>query len=155
VNWLATAAKKQHAASQATLGEILWRGEDVRQRRARGLALIMMAHQNAGAGGKEPQWISDLYGEALGKSDNATRKDAEALLPELGGVKAAAAPPLPTPKAKATEVKVMPAAGTEVTTPTASAAPDAAPLGKTGAAPAAPIGLSVGFGATESGSMKP
>ena len=26
VNWLATAAKKQHAASQATLGEILWRG---------------------------------------------------------------------------------------------------------------------------------
>ena len=30
VNWLAIAAKKQHAASQATLGEILWRGQEVR-----------------------------------------------------------------------------------------------------------------------------
>jgi TPR repeat protein len=155
VNWLATAAKKQHAASQATLGEILWRGEEVRQRRARGLALIMMAHQNASTSGKEPQWISDLYGEALGKSDNATRKDAEALLPELGGVKAAAVPPLPTAKPRPTEVKVLPATGTEVTPPTASATPDGAPLGKPGAPPPAPIGLSVGFGATESGAMKP
>lgn len=155
VNWLATAAKKQHAASQATLGEILWRGEDVRQRRARGLALIMLAHENAIASGKEPQWISDLYGEALGKSDKATRKDAQALLPELGGVKAASVPPLPTPKAKPTEVKVMPAAGTEVTAPAASAAPDAAPLGKPGAPPPAPLGLSVGFGASETGAMKP
>jgi TPR repeat protein len=33
VNWLAMAAKKQHAAAQATLGELLWRGEEVRQRR--------------------------------------------------------------------------------------------------------------------------
>ncbi len=69
VNWLATAAKKQHAASQATLGEILWRGQDVRQRRARGLALIMLAHENAVASGKEPQWIGELYQEAFGKSD--------------------------------------------------------------------------------------
>ena len=73
VNWVAVAAKKQHAASQATLGELLWRGQEVRQRRARGLALIILAHQNAVASGKEPQWIGDLYVEALGKSDNATR----------------------------------------------------------------------------------
>jgi uncharacterized protein len=157
INWLATAAKKQHAASQATLGEILWRGEDVRQRRARGLALIMLAHKNAVADGREPQWISDLYGEALGKSDKATRKDAQALLPELGGVRAASIPPLPTPKAKPTEVKVMPAGGTEVTAPAASAAPDAAPLGKPGAPSPASIGLSVGFGATpaEPAGIKP
>ena len=50
VNWLATAAKKQHAAAQATLGEILWRGQDVRPRQARGLALIILAHQNARRG---------------------------------------------------------------------------------------------------------
>ena len=95
------------AAAQATLGEILWRGQDVRQRQARGLALIILAHQNAVASGKEPQWIGDLYREALDKSDTATRKDAEAMLPELGGVQAATL--MPTAKAKPTEVMVVPA----------------------------------------------
>lgn len=153
VNWLATAAKKQHPASQATLGEILWRGEEVRQRRARGLALIMLAHENAVASGKEPEWIGALYQEAFGKSDNAIRKDAEALLPELGGVKAAAAP---TAKAKP-EIVVMPAGATEPAVAPSASAEDAVPLAKPGAPPAAPIGLSVGFGATstEPGGLKP
>jgi hypothetical protein len=158
VNWLATAAKKQHPASQATLGEILWRGEEVRQRRARGLALIMLAHENTVAGGKEPEWIGALYQEAFGKSDNATRKDAEALLPELGGVRAAAAvPPLPSPKAKATEIKVMPAAGASEPPVAPAASADAVPVSKQGGAPAAPIGLSIGFGAsgTEPGGINP
>ena len=148
VNWLATAAKKQHAESQATLGELLWRGQDVRQRRARGLALIMLAHKNAVASGKEPQWIGELYGEALGKSDKATRKDAQALLPELGGVKAAAV--APSAKAKPAEIMVMPASdgAQEPVAPTASTASDAAPLSQKGAPPPASIGLSVGFGAT-------
>jgi len=154
VNWLATAAKKQHPASQATLGEILWRGEEVRQRRARGLALIMLAHENTVAGGKDPEWIGALYEEAFGKSDNATRKDAEALLPELGGVRAAAAP---VAKAKPKpEIVVMPAAGgagDQAAAPAATAT-DAAPRQ---GAPAAPIGLSIGFGAsgTEPGGIKP
>ena len=148
VNWLATAAKKQHAAAQATLGEILWRGQDVRPRQARGLALIILAHQNAVADGKEPQWIGDLYREALDKSDTATRKDAEAMLPELGGVQAATL--MPTAKAKPTEVMVMPAAGAtaKAASSTASAAADTVPLTKPGAPPPAPIGMSVGFGAT-------
>ena len=47
----------------------------------------MLAHDNAVAGGKEPSWIGDLYREALGASNKATRKDAEAMLPELGGIK--------------------------------------------------------------------
>ena len=84
VNWLAMAAKKQHVAAQATLGEMLWRGNDVRQREARGLALITLAHENAKASGKEPKWIGDLYREAFATSDAATRKEARALLPELG-----------------------------------------------------------------------
>ena len=154
VNWLATAAKKQHAASQATLGEILWRGQDVRQRRARGLALIMLAHENAVASGKEPQWIGELYQEAFGASAKAIRKDAEALLPELGGVEAAAV--APAAQAKPAEVLVMPAsdAAQEPVAPTASTAADAAPLNQKGAPP---IGLSVGFGATSSepGGLKP
>lgn len=154
VNWLAIAAKKQHAASQATLGEILWRGQDVRQRRARGLALIILAHENAVAGGKEPSWIGDLYGEALGKSDKATRKDAQALLPELGGIKSAAV--VPAAKAKPAELMVMPAGGMpDAGAPAAStASSDAAPSGAA-APPPASIGLSVGFGATTEGGLKP
>jgi TPR repeat protein len=151
VNWLATAAKKQHAASQATLGEILWRGEDGRQRRARGLALIMLAHENATASGKEPDWIGQLYQEAFAGSDTTTRTDAEALLPELGGLKAAATiPGLPAAKPKSVESMVVPAAGSQnAAAPGTPAAADAAPLSKTGpgAPPPAPIGLSVGFGA--------
>lgn len=147
VNWLAIAAKKQHAASQATLGEILWRGQEVRQRRARGLALIILAHDNAVAGGKEPSWIGELYREALGASNKATRKDAEAMLPELGGVKSAAI--VPAAKAKPAEIVVMPAGGaTDAVAPAASTATsDAAPLGSAAPSPAS-MGLSVGFGAT-------
>ena len=86
INWLATAAKKQHAEAQATLGELLWRGsDDVRQRRARGLALIMLAHENAKASGKEPKWIADLYVEAQGATSAAMRKEAQNLMPGLGG----------------------------------------------------------------------
>ncbi|HZJ12251.1 MAG TPA: hypothetical protein VFD26_06325, partial [Methyloceanibacter sp.] len=127
---------------------------DVRQRRARGLALIMLAHENAVASGKEPQWIGELYQEAFGASAKAIRKDAEALLPELGGVEAAAV--APAAKAKPAEVLVMPAsdAAKEPGAPTASTAADAAPLNQKGAPP---IGLSVGFGATSSepGGLKP
>jgi TPR repeat protein len=155
INWLATAAKKQHAASQATLGEILWRGQEVRQRRARGLALIMLAHENARASGKEPEWIGELYKEAFATSDKAFRKEAQALLPELGGAKAAAiAPPV---KAKPAEVMMMPASGASENpaTPAASAARDGALPGKPAAPPS--LGLSVGFGAnsTEPGGLKP
>jgi TPR repeat protein len=155
VNWLAIAAKKQHAASQATLGEILWRGQDMRQRKVRGLALIILAHENAVAAGKEPPWISQLYKEALDGSNKATRKDAEAMLPELGGIKSAAVGP--AAKAKPAEIMVMPAGG--AAEPAASAAStatsDAAPLGS-GATPPASMGLSVGFGAgSTEGGIKP
>ena len=140
VNWLAVAAKKQHAESQATLGEILWRGQEVGERRARGLALIILAHENASANGKEPQWIGALYKEAFAKSDTPTRKDAEALLPQLSGVKATSV--LPTAEAKPAGILAMPSAE-EVKEPGLRAS-DAA--NGTGAPPPAPIGLSVGFG---------
>ena len=138
VNWLATAAKKQHAASQATLGEILWRGQDVRERRARGLALIILAHENARAGGKEPQWIGALYEEAFAKSDKATRKDAQALLPALSSVKATSV--LPS-EAKPSEIFVMPAQE-KAQAPGMPASDRSGP----GAPQPAPIGMSVGFG---------
>jgi TPR repeat protein len=139
VNWLAIAAKKQHAASQATLGEILWRGQEASERQARGLALIILAHKNAMAEGKEPQWIGALYEEAFAKSDKATRKDAQALLPALSSVKTTSV--LPSGKAKPSEILAMPAQE-EAQAPGMPASETAGP----GAPPPAPIGLSVGFG---------
>jgi TPR repeat protein len=160
VNWLAMAAKKQHVAAQATLGEMLWRGTETRQREARGLALITLAHENAKAGGKEPKWISDLYAEAFAKSDAAIRKEAVALLPELGGAQVAAtAPAVAATPANPIVVPAVGAAAKPVAPATAPAAEpaDATPRGKTGTPPAAPIGLSVGFGAqsTDASGLKP
>ena len=148
VNWLATAAKKQHAAAQATLGEILWRGQDVRQRQARGLALIILAHENAVAGGKEPQWIGDLYREALGKSDTATRKDAEAMLPELGGVQICRRDADRQGEAGRNHGDAGRGRDGEGCPSQASAAVRCGAVEQAGAPPPAPIGLSVGFGAT-------
>ena len=139
INWLAIAAKKQHAASQATLGEILWRGEEAGERRARGLALIILARENAMADGKEPQWIGALYAEAFAKSDKATRKDAQALLPALSSVKTTSV--LPAGEERPSEILVMPAKeGAQ-----APGMPASDTAGRS-APPPAPIGLSVGFG---------
>jgi exopolysaccharide production negative regulator len=162
INWLAIAAKKQHVAAQATLGELLWRGTEVHQREARGLALITLSHENAKAGGKEPKWIADLYAEAVAKSDAAARKEAAALLPELGGTAVATtAPVLTTKPTNPIVVPVGAAAAKPVEPATATAAAaesgSAIPLSKSVAPPAAPIGLSVGFGAqsTEAEGLKP
>ena len=161
VNWLAMAAKKQHVAAQATLGEMLWRGNDVRQREARGLALITLAHENAKASGKEPKWIGDLYQEAFTTSDSATRKEAAALLPELGSPSAASTET--ALRVKPADFVIRPAIGAAPAKPVAPAAAGAAqpaatiPLGKPGTPPAAPIGLSVGFGgqSSEAERLKP
>ena len=147
VNWLAVAAKKQHAAAQATLGEILWRGEGVRERQARGLALIILAHENAKADGKDAQWIGALYDEVISASDKAVRKDAEALLPALGGASASGL--MSAAGAKPAGVLAVPEQRD------ANASAPEADLGP-GAPPPAPIGLSVGFGgAPTQGDFKP
>ncbi len=159
VNWLAMAAKKQHVASQATLGELLWRGSEVRQREARGLALITLAHENAKASGKEPKWIGDLYEEAFAKSDIVTRKEAAALLPELGPTAIASTETsLGAKPADPVMLPAMGAAAKPVAPAAATAQPAGAiPLSKPGTPPPAPIGLSVGFGAqsTDAAGLKP
>jgi hypothetical protein len=148
INWLATAAKKQHAAAQATLGEVLWRGEDeVRQRPARGLALIMLAHANGVASGKEPQWIADLYVEALATADRALLKEAEGMTAEWGGPAVAIDLVPEPPKTVLPEQLLVPAA--ENLAPAAQAAPVGTPAGTVvseGAPPAAQMGVPVGFG---------
>jgi hypothetical protein len=154
INWLATAAKKQHAAAQATLGELLWRGsDDVRQRRARGLALIMLAHENAKASGKEPKWIEDLYVEAQGATSTAMRKEAQNLMPGLGGHALDETPA--TAKVSPADELLLPASGgaAPASSPGASAAAGA--IASDAVAPAAPvpdkIGVPVGFGDMGSG----
>jgi exopolysaccharide production negative regulator len=145
VNWLATAAKKQHAAAQATLGELLWKGDEVRQRQARGLAFLTLAHENAKAEGDEPKWIADLYQDAFVKSDNATRKEAELLLPELGPTtKTPAATHGPDDHIVIQEAPEGALALPSAAKPTPAAAATPRPWA---APPPAPIGLSVGFGA--------
>jgi hypothetical protein len=130
-NWLAMAARKQHPDAQALLGGMLWRGEGVRQRQARGLALLILAEENAKALGREPDWIRDLYKKTLAEADGATRKEAEALLPELGGPN----------RATATATKSRSAL-------TASQQPRLGPVDLT---PPAAMGLSVGFGVSDDG----
>jgi TPR repeat protein len=149
INWLATAAKKQHPEAQAKLGELLWRGnDDVRQRRARGLALIMLAHKNAKAGGKEPKWIEELYLEAQGATSAAMRKEAENLLPSLGGHVLDEAPA--TAKVP-TDQLLVPASGEA--SPAAAAGASAAasgPIASDAVPPIAPtpdkMSVPVGFG---------
>lgn len=146
INWLAISAKKQHAASQAILGELLWRGEEVRVNRARGLALLMLAQENA-KGGRDQAWITELCEQTFAGADNAVRVKAEALLPRLGGDKRAAA----IAKAKTEETLATPVTSQAETLPSPAPAlvpNDSIPLG-TGTPPPAPgAPLSVGFGAS-------
>ncbi len=157
VNWLAAAAKKQHAASQATLGELLWRGESLRQRPARGLALITLAHANAKAGGKVPQWIEQLYGEVNQTSDAATRKRAQAMLPQLGGARVVIVEEVvPTQLSSEAGAKlVVPASdeGAKAASPTPAAEPaaDSSPPAQESALPSATLGVSLGFSGGEGG----
>ncbi len=84
-NWLAAAAKKQDPEAQAKLGELLWTGDGIRKSSAKGLALITLAHENAKLSGREPKWIEELYRDVTAKSDAATRKEAEAVMPSWAG----------------------------------------------------------------------
>jgi len=76
VNWLANASKKSHAASQAILGDLLWRGaKGVRRRPLKGLALMDLARTNA-AGTNDVVWIEELYETAAAEAKPGEREQA-------------------------------------------------------------------------------
>lgn len=79
VNWLAKAAKKQQLGAQATLGELLWRGSDVRRRAGRGLAILMLARDRARNAGDDQEWVVRLAETAWAEADHGARQEAEAL----------------------------------------------------------------------------
>ena len=135
VNWLAIAAKKQHAAAQATLGESSGAARKCAKARARP-RLIILARENAKSDAKDAQWIGSLYAEVLSKSDKGVRKDAEALLPVLSDVKA----PAVLPPAKPAEVLAMPAEKAAQPNAPASNAGSGAPRPRRSGVPSASAG---------------
>ena len=148
VNWLAMAAKKQHVAAQAKLGELLWHGsDDIRQRQAKGLALILLAHANASAAGAEPEWIVELYREVRGASTPALLKQAQALAPEFGGRTLALEPETVTAPPPA-ENLLLPAAETAPPKTSAPASTDNVAAGEVPATAPSKLSSPLGFGAT-------
>jgi TPR repeat protein len=150
-NWLAMAARKQHAGAQAILGELLWRGEVVSHKEARGLALLTLANENSASGGADAEWIGQLYQQAFAHADNATRKQAEALLPQLGGPKRTVTTAATAAKATSTDRMAAPPthAIAKPATPALSAADQPPQLGPVDVMPPAAMGMSVGFGAPD------
>jgi TPR repeat protein len=145
-NWLAMAARKQHAGAQAILGELLWRGEVVSHKEARGLALLTLANENAASSGPDSEWIGQLYQEAFAHADNATRKQAEALLPQLGGPNRTATASTAA-NVTASDGMAIPPTRTvaKPATPALSAADQQPQLGPVDVTPPAAMGMSVGF----------
>ncbi len=78
VGWLVNAARKRYAPAQGTLGDMMWRGADVKRSPVEGLALMAVAMDNATE--KEALTIGPLYENAVGEVDIETiRKTEEAL----------------------------------------------------------------------------
>lgn len=142
-NWLTMAARKQHAGAQAVLGEMLWSGDGVRQRQAQGLALLMLAKQNAGGDDDNVAWIDESYAKTIALADRATVQEAQALMPHMSGAR-----PTTTAVNIATDaaaVRAVPAA--QLPSLTARTEPR---LGPVDLVPPAAMGMSVGFGMSDS-----
>ncbi len=77
VRWLAVAAQKGHAPSQAMLGHMLFVGDGVPHQRARGLMWLEFAKDSAPASG-DP-WIRDLYQRDFAQASQSEREAAAAL----------------------------------------------------------------------------
>ena len=76
VNWLANASKKHHAASQALLGDLLWRGaKGVRRQPLKGLALMDLARTSA-SGTDDAVWIEELYERSAAEAGPGEREQA-------------------------------------------------------------------------------
>ena len=159
VNWLATAAKKQHAASQADA-----RRDSVARPGDEAAAGEGPRADHAGACRMPWRPARSRNGSATSirkRSDGPMPRPAKrptAMMPELGGVKSAAA--VPAAKAKPAEIMMMPASGAQrgrCRSPASTASSDAAAVGQAAPPPPAAMGLSVGFGATstDAGGLKP
>ena len=141
-NWLTMAARKQHASAQAVLGEMLWSGKEVARRQAQGLALLMLAQQNTRKDDADASWISESYDRTIAIADRVTVEQAKAMLPRLSGSRTAAV----SIPAASTGSRAVPS--TQQPSLSARSEPR---LGPADLAPPPSMGMSVGFGAPETG----
>ena len=77
VRWLAVAAEKGHAPSQALLGHMLFTGDGVPHQRARGLMWLEIA-KDAAPDPKDP-WIRELYQRDFELASDDDRQAAAAM----------------------------------------------------------------------------
>jgi TPR repeat protein len=77
IRWLAMAAGKGHAPSEALLGHMLFMGDGVPHQRARGLMWLAFAKEAAPA--PSDTWISDLYQHDLQSASDGDRQAAATL----------------------------------------------------------------------------
>lgn len=77
--WLYLAAEKNHADSQALLGNLLFTGQGLPKNRARGLMYMTMAVENAGDDPKHA-WVIDLREKALKAASEVERQAAGDML---------------------------------------------------------------------------
>jgi uncharacterized protein len=77
LRWLAVAAQKGHAPSQAVLGDMLFGGDGVPHQRARGLMWLQFA-KDATSDPSET-WIRDLYQRDLAAASDEERQSAATL----------------------------------------------------------------------------
>lgn len=90
VNWLMNASRKQHAPSQALLGDLLWRGNaEGYHQPLNGLALLQLARERA-AGTPDETWIAKLYDRSIEEAAPEQRERAGMIAKRwdrrLGGV---------------------------------------------------------------------
>ncbi len=78
VGWLVNSARKRYAPAQAMLGDMMWRGKDVKRAPLEGLALLALAVDNALE--HERPLVTPYYENAVAEADIETiRKTEEAL----------------------------------------------------------------------------
>jgi hypothetical protein len=134
----------------AVLGELLWRGDGVSQRQARGLAFLTLANENAKLAGKDGDWIGKSYRDTLALADRQIRKEAEAMVPKLAGPNRASAAAVNIPTSNRATPATPALAAPRSAEPTLSASGELR-LGPVDVIPPAAMGLSVGFGASDGG----
>lgn len=80
INWLMNASRKQHAPSQALLGDLLWHGTgEGYHQPLNGLALLSLARERA-AGTPDESWIAKLYDRSVGEALPEQRERANQIV---------------------------------------------------------------------------
>ena len=85
IRWLMNAARKKYAPAQAYLGELLWKVQGSAALRARGLALLAIAADNADA--HDRAWIVQIYQTMAAQAQQAEVAVATRLLSGWEGLR--------------------------------------------------------------------